>query len=115
MFSRKKIAAVSALLGAAAVTCAGATQAYAGDSSGDCTRAVSGDRTCLYKGQAVHRSKDGKIIIKQRKSCSTVARDRVLWPELGFLGSGATKAGPIVHCSNTVRLPQHIKLPHFGI
>ncbi|MEU9110308.1 hypothetical protein AB0D04_00605 [Streptomyces sp. NPDC048483] len=116
MFSRKKIVALSGLLGGLAMTYAGATQAYGGGSESDCTRSAVGNRVCVYKGQHIYKSKNGRYVIRQAKDCSTISRQRVLWPENGLLNSwgGTTKIGPVVNCSNTVHLPKGVKIPHFG-
>ncbi|MFJ9420211.1 hypothetical protein ACIRPT_39585 [Streptomyces sp. NPDC101227] len=116
MFSRKKIAAVSGLLGGLAMTCAGVTQAYAGGSVSDCARSALGNRVCIHKGQHVYKSKNGSYVIKQSKDCTTISRQRLLWPEDALLNGArqSTKIGPAVSCSNRVHLPKHFKLPHIG-
>ncbi|MFI9047577.1 hypothetical protein [Streptomyces sp. NPDC053427] len=116
MFSRKKIAALSGLLGGLAMTYAGATQAYAGGSEGDCHRSALGNRICVYKGQSLYKSKHGRIVIRQAKDCSAASRQRVFWPESGLLNSGfgITRIGPAMECSNKVHLPKKFKLSHLG-
>lgn len=113
MFSPKKIAAVSGLLGGLALACAGAPQAYAAGSSGDCVRTAQGSNTCVHKGETAYTTKDGRHVIKQRQHCSSTSRHRAVWPERGALDGGVTRIGPVVDCSNRVPLPRGFKLPHF--
>ncbi|MEU9121284.1 hypothetical protein AB0C96_15765 [Streptomyces sp. NPDC048506] len=113
MFSRKTIATVSALLGSLAVTCAGASQAYAGEAWGDCTRGPQGDSSCIHKRQTTLTTKDGKRVLKQQQDCSSTARHHVVWPESGLLPSGGTQ-GPSVDCSNRAAMPKGFRIPHIG-
>ncbi|MEV0369258.1 hypothetical protein AB0I10_05465 [Streptomyces sp. NPDC050636] len=114
MFSRKKIAVVSGLVGGLVLTCTGATQVYAAGSSGDCTRSALGNTTCIDEGQTSYTSKDGRHVVKQRQHCSSTARHRVVWPESGLLNRGNTETGPVVDCSNRVPLPKGFKPPQIS-
>jgi hypothetical protein len=99
MFSRKKIAAVSGLVGGIAVTCVGFTQAYAASSSGGCTRDLLGTITCTQqiKGQ----TSDGGAVPHQ-ETCQPVQPLRLP----AFLGQGTERLGPKVTCSpETVGVP----------
>ncbi|TJZ42825.1 hypothetical protein FCH28_33580 [Streptomyces piniterrae] len=113
MFSGKKLVVVSGILGGLAVTFAGATtQAYAGGDSNGCRHTAQGNTICEDKSESVYRTKGGKHVIKQNKSCETVSRHHVVWPHSEFLGGGYTKVGPVVDCSNDARLPRGFKMPH---
>ncbi|MFI6769511.1 hypothetical protein [Streptomyces sp. NPDC050355] len=114
MFSGKKIAVVSALLGGLAITGAGITQAYAEIATGGCEHTAQGHATCVDKRQDIYTTKDGRRVIQQRKSCSSSARQHVVWPENGLLNNASTKVGPEVDCSNRVPAPRNFKLPHLG-
>ena len=69
MLSRKKIAAVSGLLCGLAVTCAGATQAYAAAGPGACTVSASGDVTCVQRFAG--KTSDGEDFIVRRANTCT--------------------------------------------
>ncbi|KIZ18863.1 hypothetical protein [Streptomyces natalensis] len=114
MFSRKKIAAVSALLGGLAITGAGTPQAFAGGSAGDCNRSVMGADTCIQNRQTVH-TKHGNYVVKQKKDCSSASKRREVWPELGLLNNGSTKVGPAMDCTNRAPLPKGFRPPHIDI
>ncbi|MFF4949741.1 hypothetical protein ACWC2K_10530 [Streptomyces chattanoogensis] len=103
MFSRKKIAAVSALLGGLAVTCAGANQAYAGGTSGNCTRDITGNVNCLQKNTS-YITEDGKYTVKQAQNCASMRP--ASWPAEGVLNTGSTHIGPAMNCSNTAPAPE---------
>src|SRR5262245_38094184 len=53
MFSRKKIAAVSGLVGGIAVACVGLTPAHAAAGPGKCTNDVMGNLTCTQRIKGV--------------------------------------------------------------
>ncbi|MGW1373320.1 hypothetical protein ACWD6P_03445 [Streptomyces sp. NPDC002446] len=101
MFSRKRIAAISALLGGLAVTCAGANQAYAAGSPSDCTRTAPGSIVCVHKSQTVHTTKDGKHIVKETQHCDSTSRNIMVLPRIGLLSQGTqhTRVGSVVNCS----------------
>jgi hypothetical protein len=94
MLSRKKIATVSGLLGSLAVICAGAAQAHADGSAGDCKTTAAGETTCIHKSEIVHKDKNGTYVVKQAQNCSTASRPRLVLPEDGMLNKGSTKVGP---------------------
>ncbi|ARF55388.1 hypothetical protein [Streptomyces gilvosporeus] len=114
MFSRKKIAAVSALLGGLAMTGAGATQAFAGGPEGDCKHSALGADTCIQNRQTIH-TKHGDFVVQQKKDCSTASKRREVWPELGLLDNGATRVGPAMDCTNRAPLPKGFRAPHIDI
>ncbi|ARF55380.1 hypothetical protein [Streptomyces gilvosporeus] len=93
MFSRKKLAAVSALLGGLAVTCTGATQAYAGGSAGTCSRDIQGNMSCMQRGD------EGRYVVHQTQNCQ--GTKPLEWPAPGLLNKGSTQVGPAVSCSNS--------------
>ncbi|MFG2136892.1 hypothetical protein [Streptomyces sp. NPDC048650] len=112
MFSRKKIAAVSGLLGGLAMmTCVGATEANAGGHAGGCRQSHLGNTVCIHKSDTVYKSKNGMYVIKQKRDCSAATRQRVVWPEAGLLNNGSTRIGPVVNCSNRAHLPKGFKPP----
>ncbi|MFG2285083.1 hypothetical protein ACGFOU_03275 [Streptomyces sp. NPDC048595] len=96
MFSRKKIAAVSVLLGGLAV--AGIPQAYAEGAPLSCTRDLTGNVSCVQKN-ADHTSQDGKYTLKQAQDC--LSSTPVTMPSNGLLNTGSTRIGPAMTCSNT--------------
>jgi hypothetical protein len=92
MLNRKRIAALSVLVGGLAVTCAGTTQAYAGGGPGACTPDVLGNLTCTqrFKGEAP----EGELP-PHRETCQKV--EPLTVP--AFLGNGKMQLGPEVTCS----------------
>ncbi|MFE0189357.1 hypothetical protein [Streptomyces sp. NPDC059008] len=96
MFSRKKIAAVSVLLGGLAVT--GASLAYAEGAPLSCTRDLTGNVSCIQKN-ADYTSQDGKLTVKQAQNCLSSAPATL--PANGLLNTGSTRIGPAMTCSNT--------------
>lgn len=113
MFSRKKIAAVSGLVGSIAVIYVGGAQAYADDSSGDCKTTAAGETTCVHTSEVVHKNKRGTFVVKQDQKCSTVYRPNLVLPDDEMLNHpGTTDVGPKVECSNTVPVPKAFKRPH---
>ncbi|MGW1374640.1 hypothetical protein ACWD6P_10260 [Streptomyces sp. NPDC002446] len=111
MFSRKTIAAVSALLGGLALSCTGAVQAHASGAEGGCARHAMGESTCVSKRQIVYTTKGGKHVVRQHKSCSSDSRHHVVWPESGLLNNGSTSVGQVMDCSNRAPAPKGFKLP----
>ncbi|MGW1378203.1 hypothetical protein ACWD6P_28575 [Streptomyces sp. NPDC002446] len=107
MFSRKKIAAVSALLGGLALTFAGAHQAYAEGPLGNCVRDITGNLSCVQKNTG-YTSADGRYSLKQSQDCLTA--QPLTWPAQGLLNTGNSRVGPNVTCSNTAPAPgEHIE------
>ncbi|AJT65769.1 hypothetical protein T261_4112 [Streptomyces lydicus] len=109
MFSRKKIAVVSGLLGGLAVTFAGAAEAYAGGPSDDCTRDAQRNRICIHKSQTLHTGKDGRYSLKQTQHCSTASQNLLVWLEVSLLDNKIAKLGPAGDCSNTASAPKNLK------
>ncbi|GAU68785.1 hypothetical protein SSP35_09_00280 [Streptomyces sp. NBRC 110611] len=107
MFSSKKIAVVSGILSGLVVTCAGVTQAYAGEHPGHCARTPQGNHTCVQKHGSDYTAKNGTHVVRQHKSCSTTSRHHAVWPENGLLDTGSTNLGGSVDCSNRLMLPKH--------
>lgn len=113
MFSRKKMAAVSGLVGSIAVIYVGGAQAYAADSSGDCKTTAAGETTCVHKSEVVHKDKRGTFVVKQDQKCSTTYRPQlVLTDDEMLTRPGTTEVGPKVECSNTTPVPKGFKRPH---
>lgn len=111
MFSRQRMATVSGLVGSLAVICVGAAHASGGESRGDCRTSLE-ETTCIRKSETIHKDKSGKYVVKQTKDCSTVDRQRVVFPENYLLNGGTNKVGTVVDCSNTAPLPKGVKVPH---
>ncbi|GAU66763.1 hypothetical protein SSP35_03_04110 [Streptomyces sp. NBRC 110611] len=108
MFSRKKITVVSLLLGGLALTCAGAPQAYAAGITGHCSHDAQGNRTCIYRLETIHTTKDGKRIVKHTRGCSSTSRNIVAWPSISVLSNQppqTRRVGPVMNCSNSA--PPH--------
>lgn len=115
MSSRKKITAVSWILGGLAMACVGATQAYASAPQGGCSHDSQGNTVCSYKSESSSTSKDGTYHLQQKQDCTTVSRDRVDTPSSGVGRLGTTHVGPTVGCSNSAPLPKGYTLPaHLG-
>jgi hypothetical protein len=112
MFSRQKIATVSGLLGSLAVVYVGAAQAYADGPKGECKTSSVGETTCIHKSETVHIDKNGRYVIKQTQECSTTDRPRLVLPGENAPNTGTMKVGPVVDCSNNMKLPKGVKVPH---
>ncbi|MFD7019641.1 hypothetical protein [Streptomyces sp. NPDC059161] len=96
MFSRKKIAAVSGLLGGLAVTCAGASHAFAAAGPGTCTSDSHGNTTCIQR--IVGNTPDGDgYVLRQAQGC--VPTEPLSLPVVGLLNRGNMQIGPQVTCS----------------
>ncbi|MDO0927939.1 hypothetical protein QQY24_21950 [Streptomyces sp. TG1A-8] len=94
MFNRKKIAAVSALVGGLAAVGAGVTQAYAAAGPGTCTRDLEGNVTCA---QRIEGEVPEGGVVPHQETCRPV-RPATL---PASLGGGTTRFGPRVTCSST--------------
>ncbi|OLZ65789.1 hypothetical protein AV521_30795 [Streptomyces sp. IMTB 2501] len=92
MLSRKKLAAVSGLVGGLAVTCTGLAQGYAAADPGVCTRDLQGNVTCIQKIQG-QIPEDG--VIPHQDNCMPM--QPITLP--AALGNGTIKYGPEVTCS----------------
>lgn len=112
MFSQKKIAVASMLMGGLALTGFGAAQAYAGGSD-QCTRDAQANLVCTHKSETRYTSKDGTYHLQQKQDCTTVSRERVEQPEVSTGQRGTTKIGPTVSCSNTAPAPEGFVAPSF--
>jgi|tagenome__1003787_1003787.scaffolds.fasta_scaffold20210961_2 hypothetical protein len=112
MFSRRKMATVSGLLGSLAVIYVGGAQAYADQQPRDCRTTAEGETTCVHKSEVVRKGKNGTYVVKQDQKCSTAYRPRLVLTEDEVFGTGTTKVGPEVDCSNTAPLPKGYQRPH---
>ncbi|GGZ78727.1 hypothetical protein ACFOOM_06450 [Streptomyces echinoruber] len=98
MFSMRKAAAISGLVGGLVLTCTGITQAHAKD-PGTCTRDALGDITCTQRITGV--VPEGGAIPHQ-ETCRPVQPAT----QPAAMGSGTTQFGPSVTCSpETGRAP----------
>ncbi|MGW7530443.1 hypothetical protein [Streptomyces sp. NPDC054783] len=94
MFSTKKIAAVSGLIGGLAVTCAGVAQAHTVRGPGTCTRDILGNTTCVQRIEG-EIPENGQI--PHYDNCLPTQPFTVP----AALGGGSMRIGPQVTCSNT--------------
>ncbi|GHD99117.1 hypothetical protein [Streptomyces alanosinicus] len=92
MLSRKKIAAVSGLLGGLAVTCVGFAHASTAADPGGCKRDLQGGVTCIQRVQG-EIPEDGYI--PHSDTCTPM--QPLTLP--AALGNGTIKYGPEVTCS----------------
>ena len=91
MFSRKKIAAVSGLVGGIALTCIGLTPAHAAG-PGTCTRDLLGGLTCTQRIKGVVPESG---VLPHQETCKPVEPLRLP----AVLGNGTDRLGPEVTCS----------------
>ncbi|MEU9476520.1 hypothetical protein [Streptomyces sp. NPDC048191] len=112
MFTVRKIATVSGLVGSLAAFCVGAGHAYADGSSDDCRSTEQGGTVCVHKNET-RTDKGGVHVVKQLLDCSTSDRPRLVFPEDQLLDGGPSGNGQHVDCSNTEKLPKGFKKPHF--
>ncbi|MFI6054472.1 hypothetical protein ACIBCO_30820 [Streptomyces violascens] len=96
MFSAKKIAAVSGLLGGLVVTCTGAAQAYAAEGAGMCSHDSQGSTTCIQRFVG-STPEEGGYILRQAQGC--VPTEPLSLPVVGLLNRGNMQIGPEVTCS----------------
>ncbi|MER5545678.1 hypothetical protein ACWDBD_37880 [Streptomyces sp. NPDC001118] len=96
MLSRKKLVAVSGLVGGLAVTCTGLAQGYAAADPGICTRDIQGNVTCIQRIQG--EVPEGGALPHQ-DNCMPM--QPITLP--AALGSGTIKYGPEVTCSTPPR------------
>ncbi|MFE9607812.1 hypothetical protein [Streptomyces sp. NPDC006012] len=111
MFTSRKIATVSGLIGSLAAFCVGAGHAYAHGPSDDCKSTEQGGTVCIHKSET-RIDKDGTHVVKQEQDCSMADRPRVVFPEEQVMGGGSASVGQKVDCSNTAKLPKGFKKPH---
>ncbi|MFB7634156.1 hypothetical protein ACFC0M_24865 [Streptomyces sp. NPDC056149] len=101
MFSGKKIAAASALLGGLASASVIATPANAVAANGLCSRDVQGNVTCLQRSTGTNQ--DGGYTLNQSQTCQPTSP--VTLPTHGILNPGSAQIGPAITCSNTAPIP----------
>lgn len=114
MFSRKKTAVASMLMGGLALAGLGITQAYAGGVQGDCSQDAYGNRVCVQKSETSYTSEDGTYHLHQKQDCTTVTRPTVQQPSVGVGQQGTTEVGPTVDCSNSAPAPEGFVAPVIG-
>lgn len=114
MFSRKKIAVASMLMGGLALTGLGVTQANAGGSRGDCAPDAYGNVVCVQKSETSYVSEDGTHHLDQKQDCTAVTRETVQQPGAGVGQSGKTNVGPAVNCANSAPAPEGFSAPAIG-
>ncbi|MFE1288562.1 hypothetical protein [Streptomyces sp. NPDC058751] len=114
MLFSQKTAAVAAFAGSLAAICLGATHAQAEGKTVACPTTEQKDVVCVQKNET-YTDKDGTHVIKQDQQCSTKDRPNVVTQQDRLLEGGSVKAGPVVDCSNTAKLPEGFRKPHIGI
>ncbi|MFI1762311.1 hypothetical protein ACH41H_09730 [Streptomyces sp. NPDC020800] len=106
MFSRKKIAAVSGLLGGLAVTCTGVAQVHAAGGPGSCTRDIQGNVTCVQRIEG-ELPEDG--VMTRQDNC--LPTQPLTIP--AALGNGQMRIGPEITCSSaSPGTDRDFDLPH---
>ncbi|MFF4751448.1 hypothetical protein ACWD5R_05645 [Streptomyces sp. NPDC002514] len=110
MFTPRKIATVTGLVGSLAAFCVGAGHAYAYGPSGHCKSTEQGDTVCVHKSET-RIDEDDTHVVKQEQNCSAADHPRV-FPEDQLTGGGSARVGRDVDCSNTAKLPKGFKKPH---
>ncbi|WP_274560719.1 hypothetical protein [Streptomyces spiramyceticus] len=104
MFSRKKIVAVSGLLGSLVVTCTCGIQAYAAGTQGTCTVDSQGNTTCIQR--TVGTPEGDGFVVRQTQSC--VPLQPLSLPVIGIVNKGKKRIGPEVTCApNTTSAPDN--------
>ncbi|MGW1545172.1 hypothetical protein ACWCPM_34030 [Streptomyces sp. NPDC002309] len=105
MFTPRKLATVSAIVGSLAAISVGAGYAHADGRADDCDSTT--DAVCIRKSET-HVEKNGEHIIKQQQACTTVDRPNVVFREHQLLGDKpeAADTGAVVDCSNTAKIPE---------
>jgi hypothetical protein len=98
MFSRKKIAAVSGLLGGLALTCTGVAQVHAAVGPGTCSVDAQGNITCVQRISG-EKAEDGGFVLRQAQGC--VPMKPFSLPGIPLLNNGSTRIGPEVTCLPT--------------
>ncbi|MCG7208586.1 hypothetical protein [Streptomyces arenae] len=111
MFTARRMATVSGLVGSLAALCVGAGQAHADGSPDDCRTTAQGGTVCVHKSES-RLDKNGTHVLKQAQDCSTSDRPQVMFPGDQPEGAGSTTVGEVVDCSNKAELPKGFKRPH---
>lgn len=114
MFTPRKLATLSAIVGSLAAISVGTGYAHADGHAGDCDSGAPGDAVCIRKSET-HVVKDGERTIKQQQECTTVDRPNVVFREYQLLGDKPETAGTgaVVDCSNTAKIPEGAR-PRFN-
>ncbi|MGW3669449.1 hypothetical protein [Streptomyces sp. NPDC005141] len=113
MLFSQKTATAAAFVGSLAAICLGATHAHAEGNPGACPTVVQEDVVCVQKNDT-YIDKDGTHVIKQDQQCTSTDQPHVVTQQDQILGSETVKAGPVVDCSNTAKLPEGFKKPHIN-
>ncbi|KUM99755.1 hypothetical protein AQI95_37580 [Streptomyces yokosukanensis] len=93
--------------------CVGAAHAHTDGPKRDCKITTQGDTICTRKSET-RIDKHGKHIVHQAQDCSVADRPRLVLPDGELLGGGSKNVGPVVNCSNELKLPKGFKKPHFA-
>jgi hypothetical protein len=117
MLSRKKIAAVTGLLGGLALACVGVAQAYDGATTRECTTDSQGTVSCVHvqKSDTSYTSEDGTTHVSQSQNCSVRSKSRVERPEGSTGQQGTTEVGSRISCGNKAGAPKGIVMPHISL
>ncbi|NUP36387.1 MAG: hypothetical protein HOY76_05040 [Streptomyces sp.] len=114
MFSQKKLATASLILGGLSMAGIGMSHAYAAGPSNGCSRDAQGNVTCVHKTEKTFTTSDGTVHVQQAQECSSASREVVDTPQtvVGQVGQlGTTRIGPVVNCSEHAPAPQGFQAP----
>ncbi|MFG1805460.1 hypothetical protein [Streptomyces sp. NPDC049040] len=114
MFTKKKIATVSLLLGGLSAVGVGIGHASAAGPSGNCTRDAQGNTTCVSTSEQTYVTKDGRYHVQQSQECTTSSREETDTPQSAVGQPGTTQIGASVGCSNTAPAPEGFVAPEIS-
>lgn len=98
MFSGKKIAAVSALLGGFAMTCIGGNQAYAAQGPGVCSVDPQGSIVCTQR-LVGETTEGGEFVVRRSINCQPT--QPLTLPAPGLMSNGRMRIGPEITCASS--------------
>jgi hypothetical protein len=111
MLTKKKIIAVSWILGGLSMAGVGISHAYAAAPSGNCTSDAQGGVTCVSKTDNTFKTEDGTFHVQQQQDCTHEGRDVLRTPQAGVGQPGTTQVGAVVGCSNNAPAPEGFTAP----
>ncbi|MEV8568514.1 hypothetical protein AB0436_23525 [Streptomyces sp. NPDC051322] len=113
MFSGKKLAVASMLMGGLALSGLGAAQAHAEGPRVHCAFDAQANLVCSRKSSTTYTSDDGTYHLQQTQDCSTVAPLPGDQPRrvVAVGRPGTTKVGATVGCSNNAPAPDGFVAP----
>ncbi|MEV6792619.1 hypothetical protein AB0M87_11565 [Streptomyces sp. NPDC051320] len=113
MFSRKKLAVASMLMGGLALSGLGVAQANAEGPRVHCAYDAQANLVCSRKSDTTYTSEDGTYHLQQTQDCTTVSPVPGEQPQRSVsMGKpGTTKVGARVGCSNNAPAPAGFVAP----